>query len=31
MNNTQRAKLDACNRVKDFNAKNTTALATIPE
>lgn len=31
MNNTQRAKLDACNRVKDFNTKNATALATIPE
>jgi CarboxypepD_reg-like domain len=31
MNNTQRAKLDACNRVKDFNTKNATALATIVE
>jgi CarboxypepD_reg-like domain len=31
MNNTQRAKLDACNRVKDFNTKNATILATIPE
>lgn len=31
MNNTQRAQLDACNRVKDFNTKNATALATIPE
>ena len=31
MNNVQRAQLDACNRVKDFNTKNATALATIPE
>lgn len=31
MNNTQRSKLDACNRVKDFNTKNATVLATIPE
>lgn len=31
MNNTQRAKLDSCNRVQDFNTRNATALATIPE
>lgn len=31
MNNTQRAKLDTCNRVKDFNTKHATELATITE
>lgn len=31
MNNTQRAKLDSCNRVKDFNTRYASALATIPE
>lgn len=31
MNNTQRAKLDTCNRVKEFNTKHSEALATIEE
>ena len=31
MNNTQRAKLDACNRVEDFLTKYATPLATITE
>ncbi len=31
MNNTQRAKLDTCNRVESFNARNKTTLNTITE
>jgi hypothetical protein len=31
MNNTQRAKLDTCNRVKDFNSRNAADTATIKE
>jgi Carboxypeptidase regulatory-like domain len=31
MNNTQRAKLDTCNRVKDFNARHATTLDTVAE
>jgi hypothetical protein len=31
MNNLQRAKLDTCNRVKDFNARNANSLNTIEE
>jgi hypothetical protein len=31
MTNSQRAKLDSYNRVKDFNTKYATQIATIPE
>jgi hypothetical protein len=31
MNNIQRAKLDTCNRIQEFTAKNATTLATIQE
>lgn len=31
MTNTQRSKLDTCNRVKDYNSKHATDLATIAE
>lgn len=31
MNNIQRAKLDACNRIKEYNTKHATSLKTITE